>query len=194
MKTARMFLAFDLDDEVVDRLVAVIGKLKPVCGDARWCKRDALHMTVKFFGTLPLDWAGNIGRIVSRTIAAHGPLSCETRGIGGFPDVLGPRVLWAGAGEGADEVSRIVDELLLALECEGFSGDDRKFVPHVTLARISRRERLDVARLEKALPGFAARPFGVNEFDHLTLYASELTREGPLYTVIDRWEFSGATE
>jgi 2'-5' RNA ligase len=189
MERARLFLAFDLDGPVLDRLVETAGRLKRSLPHARWCSRDALHMTVKFFGTIPLTSTVAIAAAVRRVVAARAPVECEMRGMGGFPALDAPRVLWAGVGAGAPAVCALADEFLMELELEGFGAEDRKFVPHVTLARFGKRDRGVRDTLAAALPGHETMSFGTSMIEHAVLYSSELTPRGPVYHVVDRWDF-----
>ena len=189
MERARLFLAFDLDAPVIDRLAEASGRLKRTLPKARWCGRDALHMTVKFFGTIPLACVAVIAVAVRKAVALRAPVECEVRGIGGFPGLDAPRVLWAGAGAGSAEICAIAEELLMELEIEGFGGEERKFVPHVTLARFDKRDHGVHGALEAAMPGHADMSFGTSEIGQVTLYSSELTPRGPVYGITDRWDF-----
>lgn len=192
MEYARLFLALDVDDAVRKRLMHAMQALKQVVPKARWCREDALHLTVWFFGTLPLT-------AVSEIAAAVGPVAQETaafayclKGVGGFPNLARPRVLWAGVGEGSAAVMTLAQRVREALELAGFGAEERAFVPHVTLARINERSVLDAEMVERALPGAARREFGSSEIDRLVLYSSELKPAGPVYNVVDSWELAGS--
>jgi len=193
MEQARLFLACDLDELVLDRLDDVVARLKQAVPRARWCARDALHLTVKFFGTLPLVRVADIGSVVSRVLKDRSPFSIELGGLGAFPRLESARVLWAGLASGADVFAPVAEELLLALELEGFGAENRAFVPHVTLARFTSRGRLEPGVLDRVVPGWTDLSFGETEICGMTLYSSELTPKGPVYGKVDSWPFGGMT-
>jgi 2'-5' RNA ligase len=64
----------------------------------------------------------------------------------------------------------------------GFRGENRAFVPHLTLGRVNRGDagRMLAERLEK-LSDFDGGVMGV---DAVTVFASELGRDGPTYHVL----------
>ncbi len=191
MEHARLFLALDLDHAVRERLLHAGRAVRDVLPRARWCRDDALHLTLWFFGTMPLAAVAEIGAALAPVAAATAAFSCTVRGLGGFPSLERPRVLWAGVGDGADAVSALAARVRDALTARGFAGEDRAFVPHITLARITARAPVDAAALERAMPGAATRAFGSSDIDRLVLYASELRPAGPVYTVVDTWPLAG---
>ncbi len=189
---ARLFLAFDLEEQVCTRLLAVKPALERLLPAARWCRREALHLTVKFFGTLPLMMVSDIARAVQAALAGHAPFRCTLEGLGGFPNLLLPRVLWAGVGDGHAQVCAVADDLLQALDVCGFGCAARGFTPHVTLARLAHRTAVAEAALTRALPDAAHAQFGATAFAFVSLYASELTPAGPRYTLVRQWPLPGA--
>ena len=193
MESARLFLAIDLADAVLAKLRDAIEELRPAFPGARWCRRQAMHLTLKFFGTLPLKCASGIGGVVKTVLESHEPFAFEVKGLGGFPSLENPRVIWAGTGDGRSAIERLASELFEKLEMRGFGARDRRFVPHVTLARMKRKSRPRDEELERAVSVFGSRSFGATEVERVVLYSSELARTGPVYTVVDGWPL-GAKE
>ncbi len=189
---ARLFLAFDLEEQVCTRLLAVKPALARLLPAARWCRREALHLTVKFFGTLPLTMVSDIDCAVHAALEGHAPFTCALEGLGGFPSLALPRVLWAGVGDGRAQVCAVADDLLQALDACGFGREERGFTPHVTLARLAHRTAVAEAAVTRALPDAAHAQFGATEFAQVVLYASELTPAGPRYTRVRQWPLPGA--
>jgi len=192
MEHARLFLALDVDAAVRTRLMRAMQALQEVMPRARWCREDALHLTVWFFGTLPLAAVNEIAAAVGPVAQGTPEFACCLRGIGGFPALERPRVVWAGVGEGSEHVCGLAAQVREALELQGFGGEERAYVPHVTLARMTVRAALDAAVLERALPGVSSYEFGRSEIDKLVLYASERGPGGPVYSVVDSWDLAGA--
>jgi 2'-5' RNA ligase len=189
---ARLFLAFDLDEQVCTRLLAAMQALRRVFPRARWCRREALHVTVKFFGMLPLSMTADIARGVQTALEGHAPFAATIAGLGGFPSLAAPRVLWAGVADGRDALCAVADDVVQAMDACGFGREERGFVPHVTLARLTHRIMVDEAAVTRALPDAASAQFGATSFAELCLYASELTPAGPRYTALDRWALPAA--
>jgi len=90
---ARLFLALDLEAHVLTQLCQAIAVLQPILPKARWCRRDALHVTIKFLGDTPLTRVADISAAVGGIAAQTPPFSFELKGIGGFPTAARPRVV-----------------------------------------------------------------------------------------------------
>jgi len=84
-----------------------------------------------------------------------------------------------------ETVSYIVSQL----EKYDFIPERKKFVPHITLARFKRGGKSGNDKI--TLPtNLTENSFGINKADEIILYSSDLTENGPLYSVVDRWKFN----
>jgi len=188
MQKVRLFLAIDLDNETLFKLSTAMGELQKIFPEARWCKQNALHLTLKFFGTIPLLSVVEIGNAVNSVVKKMSPIHFKTQGIGGFPSLENPRVLWAGVTNGKEKINFLARRLSEELERYNFIPERKKFVPHITLARFKRGGKLSEDKIE--IPNkIVNQSFGITETDEIILYSSDLTPEGPIYSVVDRWEF-----
>jgi len=187
MQQARLFLALDLDEHVLDGLCAASARLKQTIPDANWCRRDALHMTLRFFGEMPLASVAEIDRIARAAAARQQPFELEARGVGAFPSLDRPRVIWAGAGAGSETVSAFATALLGQFELAGLGREERGFVPHVTLARVKRMPHGGFDAWRAMAAGMEDRSFGTTPVDRIVLYSSELTPRGPVYAAVNTW-------
>ena len=114
----------------------------------------------------------------------------ELVGLGAFPSVMRPRVVWAGVTEGAGmtiELAGRVDEALTAL---GFAREERAFSPHVTLGRV-RQPRRDPS-LTEALRDAARSQFGRIRVTGASLMRSELSPRGARYSELAAVGLGGA--
>ena len=184
MKKARLFLAINLDDEVLMKLSSAIDELKKYFPNARWSKKEAMHLTLKFFGRIPLTDVVNIGEAVKKALKNKNTFRFTTKGIGGFPSLENPRVLWAGVSEGKEIVENLANRISDELMNYNFIPEKRRFIPHITIARFNHRERNNLTLPEDLLN----KSLGVTIVDEVLLYSSELTKNGPIYPVVDRWE------
>ena len=187
MENARLFLAIDLDDATLNALTSAVEGMRAFFPGARWCRRRAMHLTLRFFGTIPLKSVARIAKAVQPVAASREPVSFEVKGLGAFPTMENPRVLWTGVSEGRLGIELLASDISAALEKKGFGAGERRFVPHITLARFKRRTKPRQEYVEEALAEFGSASFGVTEAERVVLYASELTQSGPLYTVVDEW-------
>lgn len=170
----RLFIAVDFPEDIVQQLTRLCYGMP----GARWVNEDQLHLTLRFIG----DVDGARFREIKEELASIKVPSFRMalKGIGHFPPRKNPRVLWAGV-EKNDTLLLLKSRIDAALGRLGLPGDDRKFAPHVTLARF--REPPHLNRLTAYISGnnlFATMPFAVNTFH---LYSSQLTPKGAIHTI-----------
>jgi 2'-5' RNA ligase len=134
----RTFIALDLDKPVRDRLIAMQEKLARAGVPVKWVEPDNLHLTLLFLGEVDFRDSPEVCRAVAAACADFGPFPMTVEGVGCFPNPRRPRVLWAGVGDGADEVTGLHDALeppLLELGC--YRREERGYTPHITLGRVT---------------------------------------------------------
>lgn len=186
MSKTRTFIALEAVDQVHAAAVVAIDRLRSAAGDGvKWVAPDNLHWTLQFLGDLTdVEMAEVCLRTVRAAAQVEG-FTLEARGVGAFPSIQRPRTLWLGAGEGAERVVQLHAAIEAAIRSLGFRSEHRQFVPHLTLGRANRggdRGGLLAERLA-ALGDYDGGAMGV---DAVTVYASELGRDGPAYHVLAR--------
>jgi 2'-5' RNA ligase len=147
---------------------------------ARWQDDDQLHLTLRFIGEVDRHRAEDIAAALG---ALHAPaVTARIAGVGMFERKGWPHTVWAGV-EPARPLAglhRKVDQLLVRV---GIDGETRAFVPHVTLARLSRSAG-PVAPFLTQHSDLASAPF---VFDHVILYESEMGHGGSRYHPVARY-------
>ena len=128
-------------------------------------------------------------RVVGAVTAGHAafPMSVETAGC--FPNARRPRVLWVGIGEGVQPLVALHDELEVPLQDLGYRREERRYTPHVTLGRV--KSDRPTAELAAALAKKADWKAGETTVRELLVMSSELTPQGPKYTVLSRAKLGG---
>jgi 2'-5' RNA ligase len=148
--------------------------------DVRWVNPEKIHLTLKFFGNIEESRIETIVESIREPVQATPPFALQVAGLGAFPQLKNPRVIWVGL---VDETATLIPfqhELETRLDKSGFPREDRPFQPHLTLGRAkSTRGRDDlVGRIEN----HREEEFGTFQADRLTLFKSELAPSGPIYT------------
>ena len=133
----RAFVAIELPDEVRRGLAGLRKELqRDEHRFVKWVDPEAIHLTLKFLGDVPSGRVTEIARAIEVAAKAVTPFELEVSGLGVFPNLKQVRVLWVGIGGDVDrlkELQRGIDAELASL---GFAGEERPFVPHLTLARV----------------------------------------------------------
>jgi 2'-5' RNA ligase len=189
--TIRAFLAMDPPPEVLRRIADIQEVLKKTLrGSISWVRPEGIHLTLKFFGDMAADNLPPISEVVSRQAAGMRPLHLNIKGLGVFPGIRRPRVLWLGVG---GEVARLIvlqKVLAQGFETCGIKKEERPFRAHLTLARIKSPQGL--SGLDKVLEEKEAESAGSFEAKGLILFKSDLTPKGAIYTVLADFPFQGS--
>ncbi len=176
----RSFIAVDLEASVLLALRNVQDQLRRAGGDVRWVRPEGLHVTLKFLGPVQAQRIEEIHAAVAAAVRDQPPLTLQVCGLGAFPNLRRPRVLWAGLeGDDLGALARRVDDALVRL---GFAAEPRAFSPHVTLARVNTLKGWGT--LEKQIETHGADHFGVSTVAAVHIYRSVLQPGGSVYTLL----------
>lgn len=169
----RLFVGLDLPAELDRRLEALGGGIP----GARWVAARNLHVTLRFIGEVDEDVAAEIDAALLAVRAA--PFSLTLAGFGTFGRPR-PNHLWA-AVECAAGLLHLHGRIEAALGRLGLSGDGRKYLPHVTLARLS---DAPLERVQAFVAGHSPFQAGPWDVKHFVLYRSRLGRGGAEYEAL----------
>lgn len=178
MRGRRMFIAVDPPADVARAITQVVDRLRAAGVEAAWTDAAQLHLTLHFLGDEVDD--ADLHRIcvaMDEAAAAVPPFRIAFGGVGAFPDVRRPRVVWLGVCEGAADLTGLHDALADRLVPIGFHPEARGFRPHLTLGRV--RDRGDAAgALGTALASVAGVPAAEMRVQRIVLYESRLSKTG----------------
>ncbi len=176
----RLFIALELTAPVQQALADIQNALRDHLPRARWTKPQGTHLTLKFLGEAQAQQVMAIRAALEEIAARHQPFSLLLSGVGAFPRLSNPRVIWVGlaANENLQKLQADVERAIAPL---GFSTENRAFRGHLTLARLEgqswppelRQRFLDLAKLAVGIE------WRVNQ---IILFRSELARGGAIYT------------
>jgi 2'-5' RNA ligase len=167
----RLFVALALPDAVAEPLML----LQAGVPGARWMERDQLHLTLRFIGEVDGRDAAAIDDALSLIRSPR--FTLQLKGVGEFGG-KSPRALWAGVGSDTDLV-HLQRKIESAMQRIGIEAEERKFKPHVTLARLRAAPAGRVMDYLADHALYASAPFEVNTF---ILYSSQLSQNGSLYS------------
>jgi len=189
-RTIRAFLALDPPEEILREIGRVQDRLrKLIHGDLRWVRPEGIHLTLKFFGDVPENAVADISAVAGPAAAAVGPFELAIGGTGVFPDPSRPRVVWLGMNGEVAQLATFQQGLERALREIGFPPEERPFRPHLTLGRIKSPKGL--TGLTEALEKEKTYTAGLFTASVLSLFQSELTPRGAVYTRLAVYPFTG---
>ncbi len=175
----RAFVAIELSQDLLLHLRGLTDQLRSLHLDGRIPRPESIHLTLKFLGQVDRDQVTSIQRALQESARQVAPFDLPIGGLGTFPDLRRPRVLWVGVGE-CQSLWKLKSSLEARLGGLGFPGDKRSFRPHLTLMRfksVPSRERLVGFLRSETQVG----ELGVLEVTEIHLYQSVLKPQGAEY-------------
>jgi len=180
----RCFVAIDIGQDVkagLKSLASQIRRRSLTEPAVKWVRTEQIHLTLKFLGEIKDQDVVEACQIVEEVASAREGFSFTVRGLGTFGSPA--RVLWAGI-EKNEYLLSLQKELNSRLAEVGFSADRRGFSAHLTLCRIKNASAgREVARIAVE---YGDLELGSTTVDSICVYKSELTKQGPDYTLLSR--------
>jgi len=170
----RTFVAIEIDNKDILRKIRSIQestsfKAKPI-------RIDQIHFTLQFLGEIDEEKCEKVKDMLSTITFSQFDLSLK--GVGGFPNLKNPRVIWIGTDKkGADKLIEIAEEIRIKLIHLGFE-KDKKFKPHLTVMRV--KHKVDGISLQ--MKKYESIEFGTQVVSKIKLKRSVLSPKGPEYS------------
>jgi 2'-5' RNA ligase len=182
----RAFLAIDLDESSREAVCDVLAALRVSPGgeDVRWVRREALHVTLRFLGTIEPAQVEPLARAVGSELAGQEPFALTLGEVQLFPSPRRPRGVALEVGP-EPELSELAAAVARGTEACGFEPEDRPFRAHLTLGRIQRGRG-------PALQGLRVPEGSASRVGDVVLFRSELSRSGAKYTPLERMGLGGS--
>lgn len=183
----RSFLAIEIPKTILKRIEEVQKDLKSSNADIKWVNPENIHLTVKFFGNIDESKIEPIVKSVEKIIGSYSSFYIRLKGVGSFPNLKTPKVIWIGVLDEKGILSQFQDQLEKAFKTLGFEAERRSFHPHLTLGRMKSFKEKEglLKRMEK----FKEDDFGEFKVEKVVLFKSDLTRQGPIYTALKEIKF-----
>jgi RNA 2',3'-cyclic 3'-phosphodiesterase len=179
----RLFVALSPPVAVLDEIGAAVARVRELAPRLRWTSTAQWHLTLAFLGEVEPDTLPELTGRLARAAQRHEPMALAVIGAGRFDG----RVLWLGVEGGRVPLAALAGSVAVAARRSGIAIEDRRYRPHLTLARSS--TPADLRPLVDALRGFASAEWSPTE---LELIRSRLGQGPPTYERIDRWPLGRA--
>ncbi len=190
MEEVRCFIAIELPEGVKKSLRELQAQFKAESlAPVKWVDPDNIHLTLKFLGNVAADRLEAISSAMTNAVQDISPFKLEVKELGVFPNPRRVQIVWVGMSGETEKLSRLQQRIESGLEKLGFPPENRRFTPHLTLARL--RDRATPQEREKLGQLIAETEFDASQsfvVDSVKLMKSQLTREGPIYSQISSAE------
>lgn len=182
MARSRTFVAVEVSHEIRAHAAACAARLRSVADNIKWVPTENLHWTLQFLGDVEELEIPTVCAEVASAVAECESFNLTATGAGAFPSADRPRTLWIGAGQGADEMIELQGSIDRRLKKLGYRGENRRYVPHLTLGRLVVAHRSP--SLSNELAALANYEAGRMVVDEVAVFASRLNREGAIYELL----------
>ena len=180
----RSFIAFDIQNEsILNRIAATQKLLMQTNADLKLVEPKNIHITVRFLGPMNPDMVDKVYEAMKKVKFI--PFTIQLQGLGVFPTVNYPRVVWAGITLGAEQLRSIFEQIEPMLHDLGFAPEPEGFNAHLTIARV--RSGANKQRLVDFVNRQSDYEFGNIKASCLRLKRSQLSPLGPTYTTLKEY-------
>ncbi|MFN3804282.1 MAG: RNA 2',3'-cyclic phosphodiesterase [Pyrobaculum sp.] len=175
----RAFVAIDIEDvDVVKKIEEVQHEALRLGLDIKLVERENLHFTLRFLGEIPQGRVNDVVKALS-TLRLN-KFQLGLAGMGVFPDLSRPRVLWIGVSQGVDEIKKVARAIRESIDRYAAHVEREEFVPHLTIGRI--KSGRNIERVRDLVSRYREVNFGAIKVDKVKLKKSVLTPRGPIYS------------
>jgi 2'-5' RNA ligase len=179
MSSFRGFIAIDVDP--TKKIEEFLWCIRESQADVKLVDINNIHVTLKFLGDVQLSQLDGIIKVLETAVMDAKSFEIKLTGSGVFPNRSYVRVVWIGL-DVEPVLEQMVDRLENGFLDLGFKPERRKFSPHLTVGRVRTAWKKD--ELLAVVDKFHDTEFGVQQVNGIRLMQSELTPEGPVYTLV----------
>ena len=157
-------------------------KLRTTGADVRWVAVSSIHLTLKFLGEIEPDVLPPLPEALRTASMGESGFSLLLRGLGAFPNLHGPRVVWCAVEGDTERLKRLQERVEQACAKFGFAPEGREFHPHLTLGRVQGKRNLQHLLEYIKVGSDLESAFAVDRYH---VYKSTLTPKGAIYNVLE---------
>ena len=171
----RAFFALSISEQAEIELLDYSASLKAQLARSpvRWVQPENFHITLAFLGDIQQAELNRLESLTEQVAEAFFPVDLQLSRLAWLPSPDKPKALVIEPEE-QPELMRLQSQFVRLIRDRGFSVDNRRYRPHLTLARCQKgmgAVPLDSISLNIETP-----------MDEVVLYASQLTPAGAQYT------------
>jgi len=187
-KKHRIFIAINLPEEIKRELLKYSEKWPEL--QARWTKKENLHITLEFLGDLTDPELGEVCLALKDSLRGQDIFDININKIVYGPPQRksgqAPKMIWA-VGDQSKELALLRQKLEKALlQKVSFVPEGRGSSPHITLARLSTFSFRQMEQEE--IPEINEFVDLVFTIESIEVMESELKKGGPVYTILESEE------
>jgi 2'-5' RNA ligase len=189
----RLFIALAVPPEVRQEIGRAQGRLQRNSppGAVRWTRPEQFHLTLQFLGDVPAEQVAALAPALAPVCTRFPSLRLAAHGLGFFPSLRQPRVLWAGASDSHGQLPELHRRIADALRWLAPAEPVEKFTGHITLGRFKPGHHAAIPKLLELAAKLGDRHFGDWDARAVEIVRSELTSTGATHTSVDTLPLAG---
>jgi len=184
MSVLRAFIAIELSSQVCDAIQKQTFRLHQTLGGdlIRWVPTQNMHLTLKFLGDTSSSYLDFLKQLLTREADSHPQFNLQLGGLGAFPTLRRPRLLWIGVHAPAD-LACLQKDIEAGTTRLGYEQEERTFSPHLTIGRVRQNVNPpDLQKIHAALDTIQLGNIGITRVDSIHIFKSDLQPGGSIYT------------
>lgn len=178
-------MAIELEEELKQELRQLQRDLssRGILDEVRWVKLEGMHLTLKFLGNVPADRIEMIELALAQACEGAHRFRMKFRGLGCFPNLSRPNVIWVGVEGDIDLLSALQHSIEQHLATLGYAPEKRAYTPHLTLGRVARNvDPKQRRRIGGLIERTTVDTLGEMATGEISLMRSDLSPSGAKYT------------
>jgi len=181
----RLFIAVNLDDAIRNKIGTFISSLKEQYRKVKWVADKNLHFTLKFLGHNHKEPLDRIIQVLDEINEKGFVLSIA--GIGVFPNMNRPKVLWLGVKKGYESMKTLFTSIEKRMISLNYPDEGRDYSAHLTIGRFKDKPAQQLIQFIKDNRDIGLGEILVNSY---SLMESNLSGKGAIYKELKRFTLS----
>lgn len=167
----RYFIALEIPIGNIPSFQSIQDTLHTLIPQAKITPLEKIHLTLAFLGEQPDDILNDLTQIIQKAAKDIPVFEVTPAYIDGFPTLHNPKILWVGVKGDIDKILHIRERIKDQLEYLKLPVDERRFIPHITIAKLNGDIKVD-QNLEVGLEKAMAKPFDPIRISSIKLFES----------------------
>lgn len=184
MSLTRAFIALEIPTQTHQEISIKTTGLRKDLGThlVRWVSPGNIHLTLKFLGDISSTQIEQVTQALSDLASKHEKHKIIISGLGTFPNMRRPRVIWIGI-QAPEQLRALYQNLETAIAKLGFPPEKRSFNPHLTIGRVKQHiSPTEIERIRNIMSNAKVGLIDTVEVENLHLFKSDLKPSGAVYT------------
>ena len=181
-KLIRIFISVFVPKEIVNIKEMLKTTIDTRGIKIRWVRDGNMHLTLKFIGNTTEESIDSINNAIHDVVKDTPFINLSISGTGCFSKRDRANTLWVGIKGDLDKLEQLILNINNKLEPLGFPIERRKFLPHITIARINsnQKKKPDISNFLNTT--FMKLPMKIAK---INLMQSQSFPNGSFYTILD---------